>query len=60
MMQPLETTSSAARILGVTPQTVISYVRAGRLSGSLIGREYRFQTEDLLDFVNGAKTARKK
>lgn len=40
-----------ARLLKVKPETVLSYIRSGKLNAEKIGNTYKISSEDLLDFL---------
>lgn len=42
-----------AEQLGVTPTTVLRYLRAGKLKGTKIARQWRVSETNLLAFMNG-------
>lgn len=43
----------AAAILGLTPRTLLSYVKAGRLHGVKIGGRWRFNGDELRRLLRG-------
>jgi len=47
------TTTEAVKYLKTSRQTIINLVKAGRLKGSKIGRNYRFLKEDLDKLIRG-------
>jgi excisionase family DNA binding protein len=50
-------TDEAAKILKVTPRTVLKLARTGRLPGSKIGRHWRFTEQDLTRFLETSRPA---
>ena len=55
------TPEEAADILQVTPETIRRWVRAGKLSGSLLGGAiWRFTGEDLAQFIETGRPRRNK
>lgn len=49
----------AAAVLKVTRQTMYNWIRAGRLTATKIGREYRLTEDQVLEIIqNGVKAAK--
>jgi excisionase family DNA binding protein len=51
------TVQETAKALGVTPQTVRTYIKQGRLKANRIGRPLLIMEESLKDFVLDKKEA---
>lgn len=51
------TVEQMAEMLQCTEQTVVNYIKQGKLGAFLIGRDYRITEKDLYDYV---ETNRKK
>ena len=51
-LQPLWTVNDVAFYLNINPETVRVMVRKGALPARKIGRQIRFQQEDVKDWVN--------
>lgn len=51
-LQPLWTVNDVAFYLNINPETVRVMVRRGALPARKIGRQIRFQQEDVKDWVN--------
>lgn len=51
-LQPLWTVNDVAFYLNINPETVRVMVRKGALPARKIGRQIRFQMEDVKDWVN--------
>jgi len=49
----LYTVTETADLLGITPQTVRAYVKAGRLRGQRVGRPILITEGSLRQFLNG-------
>ena len=49
----LFTVTETAELLGITPQTVRSYIKAGRLKGQRIGRPILITEGSIRQFLNG-------
>lgn len=49
----LYTLTELAPMLGVTPRTLQSYVKSGRLKGVKIGGKWKVTEENLKKFING-------
>lgn len=45
------TTSEAAQVLNVKPQTIRQYTDAGKLKGAFFGRKFHYLHSDLLAFA---------
>ncbi len=48
------TIPEAARTLGVTPQTIRTYIKRGRLKGQRIGRPILITEKNIRDFLQAA------
>ncbi|WP_414712621.1 helix-turn-helix domain-containing protein, partial [Sphingobium sp.] len=46
--RPLLSLKQAARLLGIHPNTLRSYIRLGIIRGAKLGRTWRFQKADLV------------
>ena len=55
-MQPLHDIESAAQLLSISPWTVRSYIRQGKLSPVRIGRRVLLEEGELARFISEAKT----
>ena len=54
-MRPLNSVEEAAKLLGISPWTVRSYIRVGRLRPVRIGRRVLLEEAELERFVREAK-----
>jgi excisionase family DNA binding protein len=54
-MKALKSVEQAAELLGISPWTVRSYLKQGRLPAVRIGRRVLLQEEDLQQFVTASK-----
>jgi excisionase family DNA binding protein len=52
-MEKILTVQQAAELLQCKPQTVRNYLKAGKLPGRRIGKEWRIVEADVLAFVRG-------
>lgn len=50
-MQDIYTSEQVAKILQVHPQTVLKFIREGKLRGSKVGRGYRVKASDIDKFL---------
>lgn len=50
-MQKLLTSSAAAELLGVSRATVVRYAIEGKITASHYGRRWRFDENELMQFV---------
>lgn len=50
-MQEIYTSDQVAKILQVHPQTVLKFIREGKLRGSKVGRGYRVKASDIEKFL---------
>jgi excisionase family DNA binding protein len=55
-METLFTVEQVASTLQVHWQTVLTYIKAGKLRAVRLGRGYRITPKDLEDFVESIKT----
>jgi len=55
-MERLLTVEQVSSILQVHWQTVLTYIKSGKLRAAKLGRGYRVTQEDLEDFVESIKT----
>ncbi len=49
-----------AEMLDINVQTVLRYIREGKLGASKLGRVYRITPDDLSEFLHSTNTKRKK
>lgn len=57
MAEQLLTVAQVATWLNVHPETVLRWVRSGKLPGSKLGREWRFQRADVEAFIERNRSA---
>lgn len=50
-MQEIYTSEQVAKILQIHPQTVLKFIRDGKLRGSKVGRGYRVKASDIDKFL---------
>lgn len=50
-MQEIYTSEQVAKILQIHPQTVLKFIREGKLRGSKVGRGYRVKASDIDKFL---------
>lgn len=50
-MQEIYTSEQVAKILQIHPQTVLKFIREGKLKGSKVGRGYRVKASDIDKFL---------
>lgn len=43
----------AADIIGVTPRTILNYIKQGRILGQKLGRRWYFSEERMKNFLQG-------
>lgn len=55
-MNTLLTVEQVANTLQVHWQTVLTYIKSGKLKAVRLGRGYRIDPKDLEDFINSNKT----
>ncbi len=46
------TADETAAILGVTKRTLLTYIKAGKITGSKIGGSWAFTEQQIKDFIN--------
>lgn len=56
-MRPLKSIGEAAKLLGISPWTVRSYVRQGKLRAVRIGRRVLLEEAELARFIEQARDA---
>lgn len=54
------TANEAAELLRVSTKTILALARDGSLPGEKVGRAWRFVRADLLDYVRGKQSGRRK
>jgi excisionase family DNA binding protein len=54
-MQNLLCTAEASKFLGISQATLISYTKAGQITGSFIGRAWKYRLDDLQNFIDATR-----
>jgi predicted site-specific integrase-resolvase len=54
-MQNLLSTNEASRFIGVSPQTLISYSKSGKITASFVARRWKYRLENLQAFVDASR-----
>ena len=60
MIEKFLTTEQAANILQVHPFTILKYIKEGKLKGIKLGRVYRIQESDMVQFLEDRSAGGKK
>jgi excisionase family DNA binding protein len=54
-MQNLLCTAEAAKFLGISQASVITYTKSGRITGSFLCRKWRYRIENLQEFIEASR-----
>jgi excisionase family DNA binding protein len=60
MIEKFLTTEQVANILQVHPFTILKYIKEGKLKGIKLGRVYRIQESDMVEFLEERSAGKKK